>query len=117
MECKRVTQRIKEVEVFLNTQKTDTLLVSATHCAERNYVNIPNYITYATNLPDGRDHAGSAIIKRQDIKHHDIAKYETDHTKAWKTGMDVLPFQPPPPATQLKMNNKIPSSTHYHEPS
>jgi hypothetical protein len=78
MECKRVTQRIKEVEVFLCTQKTDTLLVSATHCAERN----------ATSLPDGRAHAGSAIMKRQDIKHHEIAKYETDHTQATNIGIE-----------------------------
>jgi exonuclease III len=31
-------QVIKEVEVFLNTQKTDILLVSETHFTEQNYV-------------------------------------------------------------------------------
>jgi exonuclease III len=55
-------QRIKDVEVFLNTQKVDILVVSETHFTEQNYVNTPNYITYATNHPDGRAHAGSAII-------------------------------------------------------
>jgi hypothetical protein len=53
---------MKEVEVFLNTQKIDILLVSETHFTEQNYVNIPNYIAYATNHPDGIAHAGSAII-------------------------------------------------------
>jgi exonuclease III len=38
-------QRIKEVEVFVNTQKIDFLLVSETHFTEQNYVNIPNYFT------------------------------------------------------------------------
>jgi exonuclease III len=61
-------QCIKEVEVFLNTQKIDVLLVSETHFTEQNYVNIPNYITYATNHPDGRAHAGSAIIIRKGKK-------------------------------------------------
>jgi exonuclease III len=75
-------QRIKEVEVFLNTQKIDVLLVSETHFTEQNYVNIPNYITYATNHPDGRAHAGSAIIIRKCIKHHELPKYETDHIQA-----------------------------------
>jgi hypothetical protein len=50
-----LTHRIKEVEVvFLNTQKIDILLVSETRCAEQNYVNIPNCISHATNLPTTR---------------------------------------------------------------
>jgi exonuclease III len=75
-------QRIKEVEVFLNTQKIDILLVSEIHFTEQNYVNIPNYITYATNHPDGTAHAGSAIIIRKNIKHHELAEYEMDHIQA-----------------------------------
>jgi hypothetical protein len=74
--------------VFLNTQKTDTLLVSETHFTERNYVNIPPYITYATNHPDGRAHAGSATIIRKDIKHHELAKYEVDHIQATNISME-----------------------------
>jgi exonuclease III len=54
----RLTQRIKEVEVNLNTQKIDILLMFETHFTEQNYVNIPNYVTYATNHPYGRAHAG-----------------------------------------------------------
>jgi hypothetical protein len=53
--------------------------VSETHFTEQNYVNISNSITYATNHPDGTTHADSAIIKRKDIKHHELAKYEMDH--------------------------------------
>jgi hypothetical protein len=41
----RLTQRMKDVEVFLNTQKTDILLVSEIHFTERNYVKIPTYTT------------------------------------------------------------------------
>jgi hypothetical protein len=49
---------------------------------EQNYVSIPNYTAYATNHLDERAHAGSAIITRKDIKHHELAKYETDHIQA-----------------------------------
>jgi hypothetical protein len=31
---------------------------------------------YTTNHQDGRAQAGSAIIIRKDIKHHELAKYE-----------------------------------------
>jgi hypothetical protein len=44
---------IKEVEVFLNTQKIDILLVSETLFTEENCSKIANYIIYATNQPDG----------------------------------------------------------------
>jgi hypothetical protein len=53
--------------------------VSETH---RNYVKIPAYTTYATNHPNGRAHAGSAIIIRKDITHHELPKYEPDHIQA-----------------------------------
>jgi hypothetical protein len=56
--------------------------VSETHFTEQNYVNIPKYIIYATNHPDGRAHASSAIIIRKDIKHHELAKYEMGHIHA-----------------------------------
>jgi hypothetical protein len=76
VECKR----IKEVN-YLSTQKIDILLVSETHFKEQ------NYITHATSHPDWRTHAGSAIIVRKGIKHHELAKYETDRIQA--TNMHV----------------------------
>jgi hypothetical protein len=53
--------------------------MSETHFTEQNYVNI----SYATNHPDGRAHAGSAIIIRKDIKPH-----ETDHTQATNVSIE-----------------------------
>jgi hypothetical protein len=72
----------KNVAVFLNTQKTDILLVYETYFTEQNYLNIANYITYAINHPGGTAHADLAMIIRKDIKHHEPAKYETDHIQA-----------------------------------
>jgi hypothetical protein len=114
-----LTQRRKEVEVFLNTQKIDILLVSEAHFREQNYVNIPNYITYAPNHPDGRPHAGSAIIIRKDIKHHELPKYETDHIQATNISIEdcdgnltISTIYCPLPTTNLKRNNTMPSLTH-----
>jgi hypothetical protein len=77
-----VTQRVKEVEVFLNTQKIDILLVPKPHFTEQNYIQIPIYTRQAINHPDGRAQAASAIIIRKDIKHHEFSECETDHIQA-----------------------------------
>jgi hypothetical protein len=56
--------------------------VSEPHFTEQNYLNIPSYITYATNHADGKAHEGSAIIVRKGIKLYELALYETDHIQA-----------------------------------
>jgi hypothetical protein len=64
--CKQLTQRIKEVEVlFLNIKKIDIRLVSGNCFMEQNYVKIPTYTTYVTNHLDSRAHAGSAKRKKK----------------------------------------------------
>jgi hypothetical protein len=62
--------------------------VSESHFTEQNYVNIPNYIKYATIHPDGRAHADSAFIVRRDIGQYKLAKYEMDHNEARNIGTE-----------------------------
>jgi hypothetical protein len=83
-----MTQRMKEVNIFINTQKTDIILVFETHFTRRNYLKIPTYTTYATNHPDVASPAGSPTIIRKGIKHHELAKYETDHIQATNTSIE-----------------------------
>jgi hypothetical protein len=45
-------------------------------------VNIGAYATYGINHSDGTAHVGSAIIVRKGMKHHDLDRYDTDHTQA-----------------------------------
>jgi hypothetical protein len=52
------------------------------------YTNIRNYTTHATSHPDWGSHAGSAIIIRKDIKHHELAKYETDNIQAMNISIE-----------------------------
>jgi exonuclease III len=47
-----LSQHIKEVETFLNTQITDIFLISETHFTERNYIKLPNYIPYDTLMAE-----------------------------------------------------------------
>lgn len=77
-----LTKHQKEVEIFLNTHNIDILLVSETHFTERNYLRIPNYVVYHTKHPDGRAHAGTAVILKKNIKHHELPKYELEHIQA-----------------------------------
>jgi hypothetical protein len=80
---------MKEVGVFPSTQKIYILSVSEIHFTQQNYVSIPKYyVTYATDHPNGRAHAVSAIIIRQDIKHHELAEYETDYIQATNINWD-----------------------------
>jgi hypothetical protein len=82
MECKRADTTHTRSRSISQNPIIDILLASETPFTERNYVNIPTYITNATNHPDGRAHAGSAIIIRKDTKHHEVAQYEMDHIQA-----------------------------------
>jgi hypothetical protein len=100
-----LTQRIKEVEIFLNTQKIDNLLVSETHFTEQDSVNIPNYITYTVNHPDGRAHAGSDIIIRKYVKHHELVKYETNiRIEDWDENLTISAIYCPPSHTIKKQD-------------
>jgi hypothetical protein len=69
------------VEVFVNTQKIGTLLVSENHFTERNYVKLPTYTTYIAHPPDQRAYAGSAVIIRKEI-------YETSYIQATNMGFE-----------------------------
>ena len=77
-----LTKHQRELEIFLSTHDIDILLVSETHFTDRNYLRIRNYVVYHTQHPDGRAHAGTAIILKKNIKHHELPKYELEHLQA-----------------------------------
>jgi hypothetical protein len=62
--------------------------VFETNFKKRNYVKIPTCTTYATNHPDRKAHAGSAVMIRKDITYQELAKYETDHIQIRNTGIE-----------------------------
>ena len=63
-------QRALETETFLYNNNIDRLLVSGTHFTPKSYTKIPYCTIYDTKHPSGKAQGGTAVIIRNDIKHH-----------------------------------------------
>lgn len=71
-----------DVEALIKLHKLDAILISETHCTNSSNVQIKGYNTFLTNHPDGRGHAGTAIIICDTIKHHLLTEYRTEPIQA-----------------------------------
>lgn len=58
------------------------MLISETHFTAKSYICIPRYSTYYNTHPDGSAHGGTAILIRNNIKHHEICPYSKDYLQA-----------------------------------
>ena len=63
-------QRALEIKTFIYNNNKDILLVSKTHFTTKSYIKIPYYTIYDTKHPSGKVQRGTAVIVRNDIKHH-----------------------------------------------
>lgn len=77
-----VSQHILEVKTFLKINQVDIMLISETHFTNKSYLYIPNYKLYYVNHPDGRAHGGSAILIRDNIRHHQGQHYSSNEIQA-----------------------------------
>lgn len=77
-----LTPNKQEVELLLAQHKLDILLISEAHCTGTSLITFPDHLCYVTNHPDGTGHAGSAVIIKKTIKHHQMPHYKTDHIQA-----------------------------------
>lgn len=77
-----LAQRAHELEAFLWNDKIDVALISETHMTRTNYCKIRGYKVYHTARPDLPGKGGSALIIKENIKHHEDAKYETPEIQA-----------------------------------
>ena len=67
-----------ELQAFLRDQNIDIMLISETHFTKKNYIKFNRYNVYHTMHPDGTAHGGSAIVIKNNIKHHVINEYRTE---------------------------------------
>lgn len=67
----------KELELFLNNCKIDICLISETHFTKQSYIKINNFNLYHAIHPDNKARGGSAILIKNNIKHHEETKIET----------------------------------------
>lgn len=58
------------------------LLNSETHYTSKSYLKFPSYTVYHTNHPDGTPHRGTAIIIKNNIKHHENVHFQTEYLQA-----------------------------------
>jgi exonuclease III len=87
-----LAQHKEEVQLFLR-HKIDILLISETHFTTKTHFQIPQYNTYYTNHPDGTAHAGTAIIVKHTLRHHELSQYAADFLQATSINVSTLPFE------------------------
>lgn len=77
-----LTERRQEILTFLQIEKIDIALISETRFTAKSHFTLDKYTVYTTNHPSGNSHGGTAIIIKNNIKHHEIDKYSTDKIQA-----------------------------------
>lgn len=77
-----LSQHTLEVKSFLELYKIDILLISETHFTKKSHFKIDSYKLYHTMHPDGTAHGGSAILIKNNIRHHETANYCTNEIQA-----------------------------------
>lgn len=78
----------QEAELVLKHNNIDILLISESHMTDERIINIQGYNVYYTNHPDGTSHAGTAIIIKENIKHHVLGNYKQQHLQATVVAVD-----------------------------
>lgn len=57
-------------------------MISETHFTQKSYFNIPQYMFYHVNHPDGKAHGGSGILIKKNIKHYQTIHFRTHEIQA-----------------------------------
>ncbi len=71
-------QHIPEIEIFLNTEKIDIFLISESHFVKSSFAKIRAYNLYHSIHPAERARGGSALLIKENIKHHVESKIEEE---------------------------------------
>ncbi|CAG4958620.1 unnamed protein product [Parnassius apollo] len=77
-----LTDRRKELELFINTENIDVALISETRLTPRTHIKFHNYTIYRTDHPSGNSHGGTAVILKNNIKHYPLEVYKTEKIQA-----------------------------------
>lgn len=71
-----------ELQLVLDTKNIDVCLVSETHFTKQSFIQFRGYKTYHALHPDNKAKAGSAVIVKENILHHEEFKYEEKEIQA-----------------------------------
>jgi exonuclease III len=74
-------QKHQELQLFLDEQKIDVCLLAETYLTSQSYITIKVYQVYHTVRPQNTARGGTAVLVKDNILHHEDAKYATDKSK------------------------------------
>lgn len=77
-----LSPNILELETILSSNKIDVALLSESHVTTLSSIHLRGHQVYLTPHPDGRAHAGTAIVIRSCLKHSLLEAYSTDYLQA-----------------------------------
>lgn len=77
-----LSPNIHELETIIKCNKLDVVLISESHTTSSSSYHIEGFKIYHTPHPDGRAHAGSAVVIKENLKHSVLNAYSTIHLQA-----------------------------------
>lgn len=75
-------QKQYELQAVLDTNNIDICLISETHFNKQSFIKLKGYKIYHTTHPSNTSRGGSAVIIKENIKHHEDSKYQTNEIQA-----------------------------------
>lgn len=89
-----ITQNKNELQCLLQEKNINIALITETHLTPNKHFNIPGYIIYRTDHPDGTAHAGSAILISSTILHYPLPSYQKTYiqTSSIQIILDHIPI-------------------------
>lgn len=82
-------ERAAELELYLSDEKIDICLISETHFTKESFSKIRGYDLYHTPHPAGTPRGGSAVIIKQNIKHHVATKIVTQQIQLTAVSVNI----------------------------
>lgn len=71
--CNGLLNHQNELQVVLDIENIDLCLVSETHFNKQSHITFNGYKVYHALHPDNKGRGGSAVIVKENIKHHEVS--------------------------------------------
>lgn len=84
-------QRNLELALFLDSQKIDICLIAETHFTKETVMRLRGYKVYHT--PSNKCRGGSAVIVKENIKHHEELKFSSEIIQATTIRIHIKKLQ------------------------
>lgn len=106
-------RRKLELQAILDIKNIDVCLISETHLTKQSLIKFRGYKIYHTIHPNNSARGGSAVIIKENMEHHEEAKYQTEQIQSTavristKLGPIIVAAIYSPPRYSLKKEHYI----------